>query len=181
MADPFTLAAIGIGSAAAGGLVGAFGQASGGQAQAGMYNYQAGVAQINQKIALQNADYQRTVGEVQAQQSGMATRAKVGETKVEQSASNLDINSGSQALVRESETSLGQYDQSVIRANAARRAYGYEVEATQQEAQGSLYKMAGKNAKTAGSISAVSSILGAAGSVSSKWLQAGPKGSGIFS
>ena len=44
MADPVSLAVIGMGAAAAGGGVSALGSLFSGQAQSNMYNYQAGVA-----------------------------------------------------------------------------------------------------------------------------------------
>jgi hypothetical protein len=60
----------------------------------------------------------------------------------------------------------------VIRANAAKKAYGFEVGAAEDVAQAGAYTVAGETSVTAGDIGAVSSVLGAAGSVSSKWLQA---------
>jgi hypothetical protein len=152
-------------------------------AQAGMYNYQAGVAKVNAQIARQNADYETNVGEVQAQQSGMKTRAQLGEIKAGQGASGLDVNSGSAVAVRESAQELGTYDASVIRSNAAKRAYGYEVEATQNESQAALFGMSAANATSAagiaketGGINVATSLLTGASSVSSKWMQAGQSG-----
>lgn len=177
--DPITLTAISLGATALGSGVGAVGSIMGGQAQSGMYKYQAGIAQMNQQIAEQDADYSRSVGEVEAQQSGMKTRFQIGNIKAGQSGSGLDVNSGSAALVRKSQHEVGMEDQAVIRSNAAKRAYGYEVEAAQQTAQGQVYKMAAEKSETAGTIGAITSILGGASSVSGKWLQA--KQVGIFS
>ena len=127
MAGP--VAAIGLGSTVLGGITGAFGSIFGGQAQAGAYNYQAGIAEMNAQIARQNAAYETALGEQKAQESGLKTRAQISQTRATQGASGLDVNSGSGAEVRKSEFVLGDYDQSVIRNNAARRAYGFEVEA----------------------------------------------------
>lgn len=171
MADPFTIAAIGMGASAAGAGVSAFGAMQQGEAQAGMYGYQAGVAQLNKKIALQNRDYALESGEVEAQRSGLQTRATAGKIKVAQGASGLGVNSGSAPLVRSSQELVGQEDEGIIRSNAARRAYGFETEAINQEAQSNIYKMSGENAKTSGKINAISSILGGVASVSGKWLQ----------
>lgn len=179
MADPGTLAIAGMAGSAVGGLLGAFGSVYKGQAQANMYNYQAGIAQMNQQISLQNADYERNVGEVQAQESGMKTRAQVGQTEAAQAGSGLDVNRGSAAAVRSSEIEIGQQDENIIRANAARRAYGYEVEATQESAQAGLYRMAAETSQTSGDIGAATSLLSGGTSVADKWLQATQKG--IFS
>lgn len=165
------VAGLGIASSIGGGLLGAFSSMQQGRAQSRMYQYQAGVASANQQIARQNADYERRVGDVQAQQSGLKTRSEIGSAKAIQAGSGLDINSGSAAQVRESMTQIGKQNADVIRANTARRAYGYEMKGMEQEAQGTLYRSASSNARSAGKIGAISSILGGATSVSSKWLQ----------
>src|SRR5712691_9203333 len=96
---------------AVGGGIKAFGDASAASAQANMYQYQAGVAQINKNIQLQNADYARKAGEVEAQESGMATRFRVGEIKTAQAGKGLDVDSGSAVEVRESQVEVGQFDE----------------------------------------------------------------------
>ena len=71
MADPASLAAIGIGSTAAGAITSAFGAQYQGAAQANMYQYQAGVARANATLAKQDATYAREAGETEAQEMGM--------------------------------------------------------------------------------------------------------------
>lgn len=178
MADPVSLTAISLGASAAGAGVSAFGSLMSGNAQSSAYTYQASLARMNEQIAKQNASYETASGEVQAQESGMKTRFQEGQTKVAQGASNLDVNSGTSSLVRTSEQEIGYQDQAIIRSNAARRAYGYNVEASQDEAQAQVDTMAAKNSKSAGVIGALSSVLGGAASVSSKWSSAST--SGVF-
>ena len=174
--DPVSLTAISLAASAAGGGVSAFGALEQGKSQAAMYNYQAGVANLNSQIAKQNADYAVASGEVQAQESGMRTRQQVGGIIAQQGAGGLAIGGGSNARVVSSQQQVGQEDQALIRSNAARTAYGYEVQGVQDTAQAALDTTAATNAKTAGDISAFGSILGTAGSVSSKWLQASQSG-----
>lgn len=172
--DPISLGtmfAVSMAASGAGAGVSAFGKLSEGAANQGMYQYQSGVAALNHKIALQNADYERKVGEVKAQEMGMKTRFQMGETKVAQAAGNIDVSRGSAAAVRDSEHELGLHDQATTRANAARRAYGYDVEAAQDTAQMRMYSEAASQSRRAGEISAISSILGGASSVSDKWAQ----------
>jgi hypothetical protein len=163
---------------ALGGITSAVGSIFGGQANAAMYNYQAGIAQMNAQIAKQNAAYEGALGEVQAQQQGMKTRSVISQTRANQGAGGLDVNTGTNAAVRTSELTLGQYDQAVIRSNAARRAYGFEVEASQDVAQAGAYRSAASTSQTAGLLGAFTSILGAGGSFASKWQQG--KGAGLF-
>ena len=153
------------------GITSAAGAAYTGMSQSAMYNYQAGVAQMNAEIAKRNAAYETALGEVQAQQQGMKTRATISQTRAIQGASGLDVNTGSGASVRESEFQLGGYDQQVIRAGAARRAYGFEVEASQDKAQAGAYRSAASNSEVSGMLGAFTSILGAGSSFGSKWMQ----------
>ena len=173
MAFPAVLAGVGMGAGALGGVTSAIGNLFSGQAQSNMYNYQAGVALANAKVAKQDAAYATASGEVEAQQAGMRGRFQQGATKVGIASGNIDTSTGSGSQVLKSETEVTQENEGVIRANAAKRAYGFEVGAAEDVAQSSAYKVAGETSVTAGDIGAVSSILGAAGNVSSKWLQAG--------
>jgi hypothetical protein len=171
MADPGMLATIGMVGAGAGGVMGALSSIMGGDSQSSMYRYKAGIARQNAQIAKQNADYARKVGEVEAQRKGMETRFEIGQQKVGQAASGLDVNTGSAERVRDSTQAIGAHDQAVIRANSARKAYGYEVEGAQAEAESGMMEAASTSSKKAGYLGAVSSILGGATSVASKWLQ----------
>lgn len=176
MADPVTLGTIGLVAGGAGGITGALGSIFGGEAKSSMYQYQAGVADINAKIAKQNADYQRSVGEVEAQQVGLKAKAEIGTTKAIQSARGVDVATGSNAEVRSSELKIGQQNERVVRSNAAHRAWGSDVEAIQQTAQGRMLRSAASTSETAGFLGAASSILGSASSVASKWLQGNAAG-----
>ncbi len=173
MADPVSLAAVGIGASAAGGATGVFGSLFKGKAESNMYNYQAGVAQVNATVAKQDSEYARAAGEVEAKNAGIKTAAEVGSTRAGMAAGNVDINSGSGARVVASETEVGQQNQATIRANAAKRAYGFDVKAAEDTAQAGAYDAAASNATTAGDISAISTAIGTAGSVASKWSQYG--------
>jgi len=165
------VAGIGLAAPLLGGVVGAVGSIFGGEANASMYGYQASVARLNAQIAHQNAAYELALGESQAQQQGMKTRGVISQTRAMQGASGLDVNTGTSAEVRKSELQLGQFDQAVIRNNAARRAYGQEVIGFQEEAQARLYESAASTSRTAGLLGGFTSILGGVGSFSSKWMQ----------
>lgn len=168
--------AIGIGSSLAGGILGAYGAEKSGQAQQQMYDYQAQVARINSQIDLQNRDYALNVGEIQATQEGMKAGQQFGQIRAAEGASNLDVNSGSAADVQRSQKQITAIDLTQIRSNAAKTAYDYDVKSVMDTNQASLDVMAGANAKTAGDIGAMSSILGSVSSVSSKWLQGNQAG-----
>jgi len=155
----------------AAGATSAYGAYAGGQAQSSMYQYQAGLARMNAQIQKQNAIYATQRGEAEAMQSGMKTRQQIGETLTRQAASGIDVNAGSGIQVRRSEQELGTYDQATLRSNAARAAYGARAQGLMDIEQGRLDEYGARTSAFAGDIKAVSSILGTAGSVSSKWIQ----------
>jgi hypothetical protein len=171
MADPITLATIAIVGTAVSGATAAAGAAYTGYANSQSYKYQAGVAAVNQKIAQQNAEYSRAVGEVQAERSGMKTRQQIGQTIAAQGSSGFRADEGSGSDVLSSEHMLGESEQNTIRSNAAKAAYGHEVEAINFGAQSELDRMASRSSMISGGINATSSLLGSASSTSSKWLQ----------
>lgn len=171
MANPVTIGGIGLGASAAGALTGAAGSIFGGEAQAAQANYQANVARINAKIAQQDADYARAAGETEAQQVGMRGRAQEAAIRTGVAAGNLDIHSGSAAQVLKSQTALTQFDEATTRANAAKRAWGFETERAGEIASAGAYDIAARTARTAADFGAASTLIGGAGQVSSKWLQ----------
>jgi hypothetical protein len=152
-------------------LISAFGALSGGQAQSKQLQYQAGIANLNKQIALQNADYALQEGETQSQQYGMSARAKMGAIRAGIGASGIDIGSGSKAQVQDSAQIVAGIDMAQIRNNAARKAYGFDVEATQDAAQAGLYSSAAADASTAGGIKALGSLVSGTASVADKWYQ----------
>lgn len=168
--------ALGIGTTLAGGVLGAQGAMQSAAATQQMYNYQAGVARINSQIDLQNADYARQQGEIQAQQYGQKAAQQLGAIRTVQAASGVDVNTGTAAQVQESQKKVAGVDIGMIRQNAAKTAYDYDVKSTMDLNQSTLDTMAGVNAIAAGKIQAETSILGAVSSVSSKWLQASQMG-----
>lgn len=174
--DPATIGAIGIGSTILGGLTGAAAATQTAQAQYQQNQYQAHVAQINQQIYLQDADYARQQGSQSAMQYGISAGQQIAQTKAAQASSGFDVNTGSAAQVRQSESTVANMNLDQIRSNAALTAYNYDVQATAAGNQSTLYQMAGQNAVTAGQLGVTSSIIGTASSVSTKWLQASSLG-----
>lgn len=171
MADPVTLAAVGIGASVAGGATGAFGSLMSGQAQSNMYKYQAGVAQVNATLANQDATYAESAGGVEEVNAGLKGRQQFGATRAGIAAGNVSTTTGSGANVLKSETEITQQNEATIASNTAKRAYGFQVKAAEDTAQGTAYDAAASNSETAGDIGAISSVIGAAGSVASKWSQ----------
>lgn len=171
MGDPTQIGQIGLGATGAGSILSAGGALSSGIASSNMYQYQAGIAKLNQQIDAQNEEFARQTGEAQAQQFGIRAGQQMGQIKASQASAGFDVRSGSDAQVRASQRTLNSLDTDIIRSNAAKTAYGYQLQGTIAGAQASMYSSAASNALAAGVIGAGSSILGGVGSVSSMWLK----------
>lgn len=170
MADPFTWMAIaGAGATIAGGGITAFGQSSAGADAQKMYQYRAGVAKMNAAIQRSNSDYALDVGGREAERSGLSTRFTLAREKVAQSGGGFDVNTGSNADLRDSTQAIGKIDQDTINTNYGRQAQGFRNQALGLDAEAAGDIMAGDNAKKAGNIAALGTLIGTAGSVASKW------------
>lgn len=165
------LGAVGLGATLFSGMMGVKGAQAAGATQAGQYEYQAGLAEINAQSAKDNAEYTRRVGELKAMQYGLSAGQRTGAIKAGLGASGLDVNSGSARDVIASDELVKGMDLSMIRSNALKTAYDYDVQSTQFKNQAQLYRMGAEDAKTATKYNVASSILGTVTSVSSKWLQ----------
>lgn len=169
MADPATLGSIGIAGNAAGGGLGILGSIMGGNAKRDELNYQAGVADINAQIAQQNSDYAMQSGGQQSVALGIKQSQGQARIRNAQAASGLDVNSGSNKEVQDSQRLVDQMDADTLRANTARTAYGYQVQKAGAKQSAQLLRMGAENAETAGYIGAASSFVSATSSVADKW------------
>ena len=175
MAPPI-LTALSMGTSVLGGILGASGANAQGSAASQMGMYQAGIAMQNAAIAKQNAEYESAQGEQSAAKYGMGARQRMGEIVTAQSASGLDVGSGSAKAVQDSQHLVSNMDMAQIRANAAKASFDYQVQAKSFEQQALLDIMGANNAKAASRTNALASIVGSASSVADKWLQASKVG-----
>jgi|SRR5580765_627323 len=159
------------------GLVGGFASnIMGGFSEASQANAQSQIARNNAQIAGQNAAYAGQVGEIKAESQGLKTRGEVGQIKANQAASGVDVNSGSAVDVRRSASQIGMQDAMTIKSNAARQAYGYQLEQQQNTTQSKLYRSQAKAAPWKGLISGAGSLLSGATSYSREFGFGGSSG-----
>lgn len=146
------------------GVVSAAGAMEQASATANQMNYQAAVAKINAGFDQQQAQREVDLGEQQAQQQGMKTRAELGGIIAQEGAGGLDVRSGTNALVQDSALHLGQFNESIVRNDAQARARDYLVKGFADEASSQLYGFGAEQAPIAGGFQAGGSVLGAAAS-----------------
>lgn len=120
-------------------------------------------AAISEQNAVQDEKYASQAGElgnIEAANSEEQTREKLAGVKANQGASGVTIGKGSSADVQASVAQTGMLDAMTIRSNAARQAYGYQVEAVNERAHAQVQKSEGKNALISGIMGGATTALG---------------------
>ena len=161
------LLAVGLGGAA----LNAVGQAQSMEAASANAAYQAQVAKNNAQIARQNAGMEIQSGEIKAGNQELKARAGIGQTLAGQGASGVDVNVGSSVKVRGAEAELGRLDALTIRSDAAKKAYSYETQASNFEAQSGLDTAESEQANAAAPLAFGGSLLSSASTVGSNFLR----------
>jgi len=105
-------------------------------------------AKENSKIANAQARNTELQGQIEEGRRRQQTRAMRAKQRTAIAANNADMSSGSAADLLGDTAAIGEQDALTIRANAARQAWGYRVDATNSLNQGAMAKAAGKNAAT---------------------------------
>ena len=145
-----------------GGIVSAAGTIYAGQAQAKALNYQSQVASNNAIAARQAASAAIEAGQKQAADKSLQEAEEGGKIVASEAAGNVDVNTGSNKAVRTSQRELGAMDIQTVLHNAQLQAYGYNVEATNQQAQAGLYAYEAPQAAIGADIGAAGQVFGAA-------------------
>lgn len=121
--------------------------------QANQARSQAADLQRNAAYLNQAANDARARGVVEADNQRVQTQQLIGTQRAAQASSGGVIDEGSNALLQQDVAQFGELDALIISNNAAREAYGYEVQAQNALANAKTLK---KNAKTG----LISSVLG---------------------
>ena len=134
----------------------------GGMASQNAAKYQNQVAQMNAKIAEDNAARAIERSQVEQQDQDMMTRAQLGTQESLQAASGLSLEGGSQMLTRKSAAMLGRRDALNTRQAGELEKYNYLTQATNARAEGQLAKAKGQSAMLGSYFSAAGSLASGA-------------------
>lgn len=143
------MAAIPIGMALVGGMMGA-------QSATQQGDYQSTMLKQDAAYKKKAADETIFAGDTAADWQRQRTKQAIGAQRTVQAANGIDVNSGSAAQLQDETAMLGELDALTISNNAAREAYGYRVQAANDINNANQAKV---NAKSA----ATGSILGGLG------------------
>lgn len=144
------MAAIPIGIALLGGVMGAQNAK-----QQGAFN--ASMLTGNAAFKEQAAQDAIAAGNTSADWQRVRTGQAIGTQRSAQAANGIDVNSGSASQLQDDTAMLGELDALTIQNNAAREAYGYRVQANQDRLNAAQAKVNAGNQATG-------SILGGLGS-----------------
>lgn len=131
----------------------------------------AGLSEFNAAIADLQAKDAEARGEQEAAKFRQGVRALVSEQRTGFAAGNIDVNYGSAVDTQADAEFLGELDALTIRTNAAREAWGYRVQATDdrerariQREEGVQLEAAGRQAQSASRYGIAQTIVGAGSS-----------------
>lgn len=109
-------------------------------------NAQADQLRQNAMFLRQSADDAIARGRSESDWARVETQQLIGTQRTAQAASGGEVNTGTNALMQQDTAQLGELDALTISNNAAREAYGYNVEAQSNLQNAKRIKKAGKNA-----------------------------------
>ena len=173
MCEPVTaaLAAMGGGSAAAGAMAGGsmLMTALGGYSQyksiSAAAKANAQIAENNAKLAMDQAVEAQKDGAREQQQSMWKQRAMIGAQKVAAAANGISSENGSAYDLIGETALLGGMERQAIELSAARKAWGYEAEATNTRNESALAQWQAKQNKTATVLGTVNTLMNQAGQI----------------
>lgn len=123
---------------------------------------QAAQAKENAKAANVQAQNAVLTGQVEEDRRRQQTRAMLARQRTAIAANNVDMSSGSAADILGDTAAIGEQDALMIRANAAREAWGYKVDANNSMNQGRMAKAAAKNQATGTYLTTAANVAGSA-------------------
>jgi hypothetical protein len=164
VADPVTWLLIA--TAASGGIaaVGAIRQS---QAEKQAADYRAAVARNNAIVSEENAKLELQRGVIEEQELRQNTAQLIGAQRAGYAGAGVE---GATPLRVQTDTALlGEVDALTARNNATRRAYAARTQAQNFESEAAFETVGGRNARRAGDLNALGSLVSGASSTGSKW------------
>lgn len=164
MCDPRTFS---IGAQVLGSVLGAGGAYEQSSANKQALAIQSAVAAQNAQIARQQAAIALQIGQTEEQNQRLRTGQVLGAQRAAMAANGVDLGEGSPNDVLTTTKYVGERDSLAIRDNAARQAWGYQVQATNADNNALLFQHSSDAIDP--TLSAATSLLGSAGQVASSW------------
>ena len=141
------------------------------QAERSAAEYNAQVANNNATIANQQRSATLQQGDVEAQNEMRKQAQMIGEQRAQMSANGIDITQGSAQDILASTKFLGGIDVNTIQSNAARQAWGYDVQSMNERNTATMetWKANSINPSQIGAMAAGTSLLSSIGSAATSY------------
>lgn len=156
------------GSILSGGMA-AGGQLSQGNALQKQSVYQAAQLSQNAELARRTASEIESASGVAIQERGQETAQLIAMQQAQLAGAGIVVNQDTALSLIDDAVRLGTLDKLTMSKNAERQAMAARIQASQFEDQAALQLAAGKDAKSASKMAAISTLLGTAGTVAGKW------------
>lgn len=158
--------AVGITAVVASAGISAYSASQQADAQKKAANYNAQVATNNAIVANQQRSSALQQGDIEAQQAQLHQAQVLGAQRASLSANGVDLTQGSAQDLLTTTKFLGAQDVNTIQSNAARTAWGYQVQGANDAASSTLSKWQADNINPAaiGLMTGAGSLLTSAGS-----------------
>lgn len=140
-----------------------------GKSAAAMAKYQQGVAQNAATVAKYKADDAIERGKLTEKRHRLQVAQLKGTQRAGYASRGIVIDQDTPLETLEDTAALGEMDALIIRNNAEREAWGYEVEASNAMATAGMYGAAAGQYGPASALMAGTTLLTGAGSVADKW------------
>lgn len=131
--------------------------------------YNAQVAENNQRIADNAAQDAIARGDVSEQTKAYQTAQAIGAQRVALAANGVDVNSGSAVDLQSDTAAAGTLDQLTIKNNALRESIGYQNQGINYGNQATLDEQASQDTLAGGALKGTASLISGAGAVSQQW------------
>lgn len=141
-----TIASVGLGLAAVSAGLAAYSASEQASAQKKASNYQAQVEANNTKIAAWSRSDALQRGEIDAQNAMRDKSQLIGRQRAALAASGVDMTQGSALDLLSSTEFLSQQEVNTIQNNAAREAWGYDVQGSNYQSNAEFERWKAKNA-----------------------------------
>ncbi|WP_375199064.1 virion core protein, T7 gp14 family [Cupriavidus metallidurans] len=130
-------------------------------------DYNATIAENNADLATLQAQDAVTRGRQSESDLYRQSGQLMGRQRANTAANGISLNEGSPAAIEASTRYMRDVDLATLRNNAARSAWGYNVQADNYRSQAKAYRAAADASSPTASVA--TSLLGSASGVSSKW------------
>lgn len=152
------LAATALVTSAIGAGVSAYGAYQQQQSANAAAEYNAKVANRNQQIAKIQAEEAKKQGDIEAKKYKQQVAALQAGQRAGYAGAGILVDAGTPYQVGEDTSVLGELDAMTIKRNAARQAWGYQVQGMNYSAESDLYRMSKRSALLTGGTALLSGI-----------------------